>query len=290
MSPPPGPRRQTWTYSDGYAATGRLWDTTDTAPPPAAVLYLHGIQSHGGWFETSAGWLAQLGLPVVLPDRRGSGQNAADRGDVPHRTRWLADVDELHDWITLRWPGAPVAVLGVSWGGMLATAWAQRRAERTAALLLVTPGLVPIVDVTLRTRLAIGRALLTEPTRRFDIPLSDPALFTDNRDRQSFITADDLKLTHATARFLFQSDRLRRATVRAHGRPVQAPVTLLLANQDRIINSEKTAAVLQRLCAQPPAIRWLAAAHTLEFEADTSDYRDAVEEWGRQLLQRSRGL
>ena len=63
------------------------------------MLYLHGIQSHGGWFEGSACYLAEKGLHVLLPDRRGSGLNEAERGHARSAGRLLQDVVETMAWL-----------------------------------------------------------------------------------------------------------------------------------------------------------------------------------------------
>ena len=67
---------------DGYEAYARYW-----SPPVCrgGVLYLHGIQSHGGWYERSAARLCESGFAVLQPDRRGSGRNQPQRqlGEAP---------------------------------------------------------------------------------------------------------------------------------------------------------------------------------------------------------------
>ncbi|MBU0618189.1 MAG: alpha/beta hydrolase, partial [Planctomycetes bacterium] len=88
---------QRWTMSDGYLLRGRVWSPS-LGDASRAIIYLHGIQSHGGWFEWSASVLASAGCTVVLPDRRGSGLNDAHRGDTPSWQRWLLDIDELAAW------------------------------------------------------------------------------------------------------------------------------------------------------------------------------------------------
>src|ERR671910_3848502 len=50
------------------------------APPRAAVIFLPGIASHGGWFAETAADLASAGVAVYAPDRRGSGRSGGPRG------------------------------------------------------------------------------------------------------------------------------------------------------------------------------------------------------------------
>ncbi len=277
--------------SDGYAVRGRVWPPTRRARSHA-VIYLHGIQSHGGWFAWSASLLAEHGCPVVLPDRRGSGLNDAARGDTPSAERWLLDIDELATWAQREYGAADFDVVGVSWGGKLALAWALRRAERVARLLLIGPGLFPAVDVGWWKRLQIGLSLLTGGKRTFAIPLDDPALFTDNPEGQAFIANDPLKLARATARFFWHSRRLDQRLLRTRAGGLRAETTLVLAGEDRIIRNQPTEAWLQH-AAGPNGlvVRFPQAAHTLEFAADPQEFGDLVGRWvshGLQVARRER--
>lgn len=171
-------------------------------------------------------------------------------------------------------------MVGVSWGGKLAVAWALRRPARVRRLLLIAPGLFPAVNVGLVGRLHIGLSLLTRPARAVPIPLNDPAPFTDNPTDQEFIADDPLKLTHATARFFWHSARLDRRLARAAKGTLSAEATLLLAGQERIIRNAPTALWLERLAARPPLVQTLPeAAHTLEFEPDPGAFGRLVERW-----------
>ena len=170
--------------SDGCVLHGRVWPTR-AANPAIGCLYIHGIQSHGGWFEWSASLLAERLGPVLLADRRGSGLNQAARGDTPGVDRWLRDLDELADWAGVELGVRRFAVVGVSWGGKLAALWAHRRSQLIERLLLIAPGIFPRVDLSTSAKLRVGWALISDPQRQFEIPLSDPALFTDSARARS---------------------------------------------------------------------------------------------------------
>ncbi len=267
--------------SDTVELRGRVWRPA-RPDPDWGILYLHGIQSHGGWFEWSAALLAEAGGPVLLPDRRGSGLNQTARGDTPHTERWLDDLNELSDWMRDEFGVQRLAVVGVSWGGKLAVAWALRRPELVGRLLLVAPGLFPAVDVGFIRRLRIVMALRKHPRRTFPIPLDDPTLFTDDPAGQAFIASDHLKLTLATARFYYESRRLDRSLLRAAPASLQADATLLLAARDRIIRNAPTTDWLRRLAARPVSLHTFSqAAHTLEFEPDATRFARLLIDWAR---------
>ncbi|MBN2448027.1 MAG: alpha/beta hydrolase, partial [Phycisphaerae bacterium] len=161
----------------------------------------------------------------------------------------------------------------------LAIAWALRRPECVSRLLLVAPGLVAQVQPTLGERLSIAASLIVCPRRRHRIPLDDAALFTDNPAGQQFIEQDPLKLTHATARFMYNSLRLDWLLRGVRPDVLSTRTTLLLAERERIIHNDLTKLCLRRLCAEQPAVERLAAAHTIEFEQDLTAYEALLRHW-----------
>ena len=63
----------------------------------AAFVYLHGIESHSGWFDLAAEQLADRGYPVFSLDRRGSGLNRENRGYISgHIDDQSTLVDDVH--------------------------------------------------------------------------------------------------------------------------------------------------------------------------------------------------
>lgn len=266
------PESITIIYDDGYTAHARYWSPGGQVQE--AILYLHGIQSHGGWFERSAETLATAGFHVLLPDRRGSGRNQLDRGHARSAGRLLKDVAEGIEWLKRKALTEKVNLVGVSWGGKLALATAMRQPQVVHNLILVAPGLFPQMDLPWQQKVAVAACALVRPQRPFPIPLNEPELFTDNPRMQKFIGDDPLRLRTATARFLAASrmlDMYVRRTAPRHTWPFA--VTFLLAGRERIIDNDQTRHFAQTLrCRDRRIIDFANAAHTLEFEPDSSEY------------------
>ena len=283
-SPPPtpsragevrNPERLRLTLPDGKeTAVYRHRPPGEPASPP--VLYLHGIQSHPGWFFGSAARLAARGHPVFQVTRRGSGQATSSRGDAPSARQLLADVDAAVALIRERTGARRVAGVGVSWGGKLLAVWAIHHPELLTSATLVAPGIAALVDVSTATKLRVAAALLLRPTVRFDIPLNEPSLFTGNESMREFIVGDPLRLRKATARFLYASRCLDRRLSRARGGALRAPATLILASRDRIIDNEATRQAVNRLTDGEAEVVEIEGDHTLEFEPDPEPYHDAL--------------
>jgi len=296
--------------SDGYETPAHVYEpAAGHGPKPEPVVYLHGIQSHPGWFSGSAAALAAAGIPVVMPTRRGSGANRVARGDAPSAAQLLDDVAACCRWALRRFDATRVRLVGVSWGGKLAAVFCARgRAGLDiASLTMIAPGIAPQIDVPLKQKLAIGMALLGRSgpgrprgTALFDIPLSDPALFTDNPEMREYLQRDAHRLHRATARFLFASSRLDAMLRRKRGQvpflghdgaaqlgerinskkryltPFPHPTTLILATRDRIIDNAATRRVVERLTGGRARIIELDGAHTMDFEPDPTGFCQAL--------------
>jgi alpha-beta hydrolase superfamily lysophospholipase len=274
------PAREWFTASDGYRWGYRRW--RPARPPRAHLVCVHGIQSHGGWYEGSCGWFADAGFAVDFLDRRGSGVNEAGRGDAPSFRRLL---DDLAEFLKARPRERGVAriLMAISWGGKLGAALPYRHSGLIDGLILACPGLFPHVGLSLTERLRLGACRLVAPRRRFAIPLNDPELFTASPEYQKFIADDPLALREATARLLFASNSLNIYLRRAR-RALRRPVLLLLAEKDRIIDNERTRRWLDTLPAgDRTVIEYPGAHHTLEFEPSPRRFLRDVRDWVERL-------
>jgi alpha-beta hydrolase superfamily lysophospholipase len=271
---------QRWVAGDGYVGHYRRYMPTDM--PRAHLVCLHGIQSHSGWYEYSSQRLCQAGYAVYYLDRRGSGLNDIDRGDTPSFRRLLQDLSEF--LVEAVGPATPLPIFlaGCSWGGKLAPAFCRRYPGLIDGLILLAPGIFPKVRPSLGQRLAIAWSRLFKPTRRFPIPLSDPALFTATPRWREFIANDPLSLREATARFRLESVRLD-FYVRGTPPHVTMPTLLILAEHDRIIDNQRTRRFVQRFAASDKSIiEYAGAHHTLEFEPEPDRFIDDLIQWLRQ--------
>ena len=89
----------------------------ETGANGVAVVYFHGIESHGAWFEGPSSLLAEQGYDVYALDRRGSGRNQSGRGFTPGYAedyeQLLSDIDEFLKTIDGR--HRRVVLAGSSW-------------------------------------------------------------------------------------------------------------------------------------------------------------------------------
>lgn len=261
---------------DGVKLRYREWEPKT---PKGVLIGVHGIRSHGAWYNDSCAYLCSKGYRVLFPDRRGSGLNRGETKPVSYR-RWIEDLEHFVDVGGRGLPGRPVHLLGISWGGRLAAAVAASKRVRLRSVIFSAPGLVALRDYGFFMKLSVAAALLLKKKKKeFVIPLSDPALFTDDPDEQSYIEEDAFGLRTATARFLYESRRLERYAGSAFA-GIRIPLLLLLAGRDQIVDNAAVERLYSSCASGDKAMKvYEQARHTLEFDRCRQEYFDDLVKW-----------
>jgi len=211
-----------------------------------AIVYLHGIESHGGWFENAADLLCGRGYDVFCLDRRGSGINRENRGfpsgHVNDYEILFSDIAAFIDGIDDRYDH--VYLTGLSWGGKLGLGYALEHPDTIDGLVMITPGLRSIVDVDGLTKLRILLGSGLDPRDPIKTPI-EPEQFTTTPRFLEDIRADPLRLHYATARFFMEGEHLGGAIDRGM-RHATTPMLLFLAGRDTIIDNDAVLSLLAR--------------------------------------------
>lgn len=270
---------RTITASDGVRLHFQHWKPL--GPSRGTVLCLHGIQSHAGWYEYSSSRLQQDGYDVYFLDRRGSGQNGWLRGHADHGLRLLNDVRQMVRLCRREQESpVPLSLLGLSWGGKLAAAFAATHPDLIDGLALLYPGLVSHVRPNFWQRFQLRFA------RRHDIrhksvvlPLQDSSLFTQSYQWQQFIDNDPLVLRRITSGLLNAGVDLDKC-IAENKHQVTQPTLLMLAGNDAIIDNSATKKLVAKFeSSSLQVINYADAQHTLEFEANRIQIVDNLLAW-----------
>ena len=233
-----------------------------------ALVYLHGIESHAGWFAMAGPQLGKQGFDVYCLDRRGSGLNRENRGFLSgHVENYETLLADIRAFITpLRDRYDHVFLVGLSWGGKLALSYGLSHPEDIDGLVLITPGLRATADVSFLNKLKIALLSPLNPTARVAVPI-EPAMFTTTPVYLEYIKDDPLRLNSATVRFFWQSHRLDRFVDRNIGEN-RLPIQLFLAGQDTIIDNEGVLEVLSKSQnALPDVLGYEDQTHSIQLDA-----------------------
>ncbi|TDD57683.1 alpha/beta hydrolase [Kribbella antibiotica] len=217
-----------WRSHDGLLLQQHTWPADGHTK--ATVMIIHGLGDHGGRYHRVAEQLASQGWAVTALDQRGHGASHGPRANA-HVRDHLKDTGAAVTALRRTQPGHPLFLLGHSWGGMLALAYALQNQASLDGLVLCSTAARP--TPTSATTMALGRLLAkTAPgtgTRR--LPLHQTT-----RDPQALADfyADPLVFRHRVrARMGFESLVTMNET-RQKLSALLTPTLLLHGTADRI--------------------------------------------------------
>jgi alpha-beta hydrolase superfamily lysophospholipase len=266
----------------GVRLAVRRWHALE--PPLVRVVMLHGIISHGGWYDLSCDYLSRRGFDVHFLDRRGSGLNAQGRGDID---RWQTWVDDIVAYLEQLRGDVPLVLLGISWGGKIAPVVARSRPDLLAAMGLICPGIYARQQPGLGKRAGLRASrTLGVNERQVTIPLEDPALFTDSCRWQQYIRHDPLTLRQITMRFA-REDLAMTLHARKSASWIYTPTLMMLSGRDRIVDNAKTVNYFRRIASRDKTLLdYPTAAHTFEFETEPEPILADLADWLRRYASR----
>jgi acylglycerol lipase len=103
--------------------------------PRAAVVLVHGFNSHSGYYHWVAAQMVAKDLVVYALDHRGRGKSDGERYYVEKFTDYVEDVATLVKTAKSRDPGLPVFMLGHSAGGVISCGYALEHQSEIAGLI-----------------------------------------------------------------------------------------------------------------------------------------------------------
>ena len=265
----------TITAGDGIVVPVRLFGSEGSRTP---VLMAHGLQSHSGWFSQSAAFVASLGHPVYVIDRRGSGLSQATRGDSKNFMDWNADIEAVRVYATQRHSGTQVYLLGHCFGAIPATVFAETSPKAIKGLMLTTPGIYTHTSIPFSQMVKIFFSSSGQRDYYFAVPLN-PDQFSEIPDYEPFIATDPLALREVTGDLYWQINEARKY-ISANTDRLTMPILVGFAGEDEIADYRKNKKWLDKVPAKDKTeITYPDARHILEYSLEKSNYFENLRQW-----------
>ena len=260
---------------DGAALQYRLFRAA--GEPRGALVYLHGIQSHGGWYVDTADVVARRGYSMYLTDRRGSGASTEPRGYFRDREQLVGDVRGFVELARDENPGLPVFLVGGCWGARPGVTFALEAQDELAGLILISPALAAKVDLTVPEKLKVIVGGTLRPRSKVRIPLS-PELFTRNEKWLQFIREDPLVLHEVATSFFLKQALWDKWIAKQTG--LRLPLLLLQSGRDEIVDVPKVRDWFESQESDDKRyVLYPEFDHLLDFEDERGRYWDDLVDW-----------
>ena len=238
-----------------------------------AAVYLHGIESHAGWFSEFAQGLAESGIDIYCLDRRGAGHSSGDVGHLDKHETALADIQALRKTLIEKYDR--LDLIALSWGARLALSYVLFHPYDFKSVSLIAPGLAAKVGYGLFDKIKIARGIFKGDTKaKFPIPIK-PEMFTNNPKWIEFIKEDEYKTKAVSAQFLMQTLRTT-AFIRENAWRLKTPTHIFFAGKDAIIDNEGVKKLVSPAMNHIKTTTYDTAAHSLMFECPDELKSDMV--------------
>jgi alpha-beta hydrolase superfamily lysophospholipase len=241
----------------------RRWHAGDGARH--AVIAIHGMMSHSGWFDSLGRVLLGRGISLFASDRRGSGEATALSG-LEDVDAWVEDVRRL----TMLARDHADQVMLFGWCGGARTALAALGAGlRADQVLLAAPAL------HLSAYFVDGfRRIQSMPGDILPLPFRALEDFSDDPEVRRFIAEDTLRWDKVPRGYFAPVGEVLQRALQALPE-VRIPFMGLLASGDRLVDNDATRALFAGR-----DVRELDGGHAIVLERPL-DVADLVEELAR---------
>lgn len=261
---------------DSKSLSFRKWQGTGDV-----IIYLHGIESNSGWFSQLASQLAERGFTIYGIDRRGSGLNQENKGDINDYNTFFDDIEDALKFVKEQNIGKKIYLLGICWGALLAVNYSLKKRMSPDGLILLSPAIYRKVDLTVAVKIAARASSFLYPAARFKIPIHD-SMFTGNQRYLDFIISDKMRLRSLTSRFFNQIIRMETDFEPIRNR-LLLPVIVVLAGHDEIVDNERVKKWFNELLSQDKIMRVFDNFHhVMPFEEDITPLVDCISDWAKE--------
>jgi len=224
------------------------------------IVYINGLESHGGWFSETARELASRGIDVYAIDRRGSGINARVTGSYKD---WVSDVHQLIKKIKEDSNEKDINLVSLCFGARVATGEAIKNPKDINALIYISPGFEMKADLNCWEKSLVAFSCISRVNFPISSPIKNDEMFTKNKNGICLIKSDLLRVTSPNAQDFYQGFELGKFCKSRIGE-IKIPSLVLLSKDDEIVDVSKTERTILEM-GKKPEFKFYDEGHTVFF-------------------------
>lgn len=264
---------------DGTQIFYRRWQSAGNAP---ALVLMHGLGAHSGWFIDMCNELHARGLTVYALDHRGFGRSGGLRGHVRDGSIYPRDLNAFLESVRQQQPDSSLFILGHSMGAIFAMSLAAEDSARPKPLLSGIILMNPWIDD--QSKVSAGRVAgivlsgMAGSTRQI-AAAGGTETMTTNPEAIAMLNADDKWVRTQSASFLYQITMMRLATLK-RAKVTRLPALVIQCEQDRAVISAASRRMYDALASTDKTWKTYADfGHDVEFEPERAILDDDIAQW-----------
>lgn len=258
---------------DGQAISGRTWGTPSECR--AAVLLVHGLGAHSGWFEALGRLLKVKRVYALAYDQLGFGKRQEQK--FWQYRQWQDDLMRVFEFLLAQVKDKPIYIIGNSMGALIALSSAARL--RPQGMVLLSPGLDGHPRTfTLSFKLKAIIQGLCKPDSEIELPYSSQ-LITRLENIRQWIDNDPEHRLKIPARMLTELLKLSLSLRKEYGQ-IATPLLMLTAGVDQIVDNRANSKFFATLPGPVKHhIHFPEAWHDLMFDPQIDEVAQSILDW-----------
>jgi alpha-beta hydrolase superfamily lysophospholipase len=280
VTPPGTYGTDTLAMADGTSIFYRYWRVADPAAP--ALVFVHGLGAHTGWFIDMGNQWSSRGLNVYMDDHRGFGRSGGPRGHIRQGTIYLEDLQRFLIQVKSLHPASPLFLCGHSMGGIfaiyVAAADGGQAVSALSGLILINPWIKDAVKVKPAALVGTLVGGMTGSDRLFKRDVNTEEM-TRVPAATDMLNTDSYWVRHQSQSFLYQVTLLRQRVL-GQARRVQTPALVIQTEGDRTLVQAATRQCYLQLGSKDKTWKtYPDLAHDFEFEPERGTLDTDIADW-----------
>jgi len=260
----------------GLRLAYRVWETPNAR---AAIVVVHGLGEHSGRYGEFAERMAAYGIATYAMDLRGHGLSEGRRGHVPSFDVYLQELDrfrrEVEGLADFR---VPLFLLGHSLGGLIALRYQEEYNTRFEGAIISTPWLATAMTIPRWKANAAHALSKLLPALPMHAGIKPEHLSRDTDIVEAY-RADPLVHDTVTPRLFTEVSAAMGLAFQRTDR-IQEPLLLLLAGDDRLVDTERALRFARSLHIPDFTLRvYPGHFHELLNELDRATIHREIRDW-----------
>lgn len=257
--------------------------------PDAALIFVHGMQSHAEWVRESGfgDALADQGVDVFAVDRRGSGKSKSDRGHADSPEQLLSDMDqaveELEKELERRYGinhGVTLHIMANCFGARIVVPYLaeldSEKIQKFESLTLIAP------STHMSKQASYGflqklKILGAKDRTMHKTPLQDE-WFVGEGAGLDYIQSDELGLREVSTRFLKTTKTLTKS-MNKNITKLPIPLMIVVGTEDVMVENASIKAEVYEPYQGVKKWLELESPHSLEFGRSSNIFIDQSADW-----------
>ena len=246
--------------------------------PRAVCLLVHGIGAHSGRWEAMADFLLLNGIASYAIDLKDFDKHGVpDKGSTTFRD-YYDKIMRLYDIASKENTSKKIFLVGESLGALISFLLVAGRPNPFNGLVCLSPAFANRYKPAIADRLKMFKCLFYDKEKRFKMPF-DSSMCTRDADYRRRLDEDPREYRSIPAREIFDilSAQIRARFTRNR---IGMPVFFLVAGDDKIVDSDTTRKVFDRLIAEDKTLmKFPGMHHSLSIELDKENIFKEILKW-----------